>query len=110
MAQTLDFTKIKKNYLPITLNDEKKTKLLVMTPTKKMLTELSAMMPESAEEVPGEKDLSALYTLSAKLMSRNKTGTHITGEQLEKILDFEDLIIFFNAYTDFIVETANSKN
>lgn len=110
MVQTLDFNKVKKNYLTITLNDEKKTKLLVMTPTKALLTELSTMLPDNADEIPGEDDLNALYELTARLMSRNKAGIRVTGAQLAEILDFEDLVIFFNAYTEFVSALANEKN
>ena len=110
MAQVLDFNKVKKTYLTITLNDEKKTKLLVMTPTKKLLTELSAMLPDNSDEVPDEEDLNALFELAARLMSRNKAGVHVTGDQLAEILDFEDLIIFFNAYTEFVSAAASEKN
>lgn len=110
MAQVLDFNKVKKNYLTITLNDEKQTKLMIMTPTKKLLTDLMEMLPDSNGELPSEEDLSSLYELSARLMSRNKTAKRITAEELEELLDFEDLITFFNAYTDFITATANEKN
>lgn len=110
MAQVLDFNKVKKSYLTITLNDEAKTKLLVMTPTKKLLTELSTMLPDDMDEVPDEEDLNSLYALTARLMSRNKAGIHVTGDQLAEILDFEDLIIFFNAYTEFVSAAASEKN
>ena len=110
MTQILDFNKVKKNYFTVTLNDEKKTKLLIMTPTKKLLTELSTMLPDNTDEIPSEEDLNALYELTARLMNRNKTGVKVTGDQLAEILDFEDLIIFFNAYSEFIAGAANEKN
>lgn len=110
MANTLDFNKVKKNYLTITLNNEEQTKLLVMTPTKRLLSELSNNLPDMSGGMPSEEDLRALYEFSAQLMSRNKTGRRVTAEELEQILDFEDLIIFFNAYTDFILTTVNEKN
>lgn len=107
--KSLDFNKVKKNYFTLVLNDENQTKLLLMTPTKKLLTELSEMVPDDVDNA-SEEDLTELYNLSARLMSRNKQGIKITGEQLEDILDFEDLIIFMNAYTDFIVSLSNEKN
>lgn len=110
MANTLDFNKVKKNYLTITLNDEEKTKLLVMTPTKRLLAELTDHLPDTSGGMPSEEDLKALYDFSAQLMSRNKAGRKVTGEELEAVLDFEDLIIFFNAYMDFVLSTVNGKN
>lgn len=109
MAQTLDFNKVKKNYFTVTLNDENRTRLMLMTPTKGLLEELGTMLPQG-DDVPTEEDLIALYDLTARLMSRNKTGIRVTGEQLAEILDFEDLILFFTTYTDFIKQLANAKN
>ncbi len=109
MGQTLDFNKAKKQYLTIVLPDEKQTRLLLITPTKGLLTALADMLPESAD-VPAEEDLGALYDLCAQIMSRNKAGRKVTAKELEELLDFEDLIIFFNAYTEFIESVSNSKN
>lgn len=109
MAKSLDFNKIKKNYLNITLNDENQTKLSVFTPTKILMSELMSNLPDDMSNT-SEEDLAELYDLSARLMSRNKQGITVTGEQLEEILDVEDLVIFFNAYTDFITELMNEKN
>lgn len=110
MAQVLDFNKVKKSYLTIILPDEEQTKLSLMTPTKKLLNELSEMLPEETGEMPSEEDLESLFELTARLMSRNKTGKQITAEQLSDCLDFEDLVAFFNAYTEFVSNIANSKN
>lgn len=109
MAQILDFNKVKKQYLTIVLPDENQTKLMLMTPTKKLLTALSTMLPDT-EDVPTEEDLAALYELSAQLLSRNKTGRKVTADELAELLDFEDLLAFFTAYTAFIESIANSKN
>lgn len=109
MAQILDFNKVKKQYLTIVLPDEKQTKLTLLTPTKKLLTLLSTMLPDT-DDVPTEEDLAALYELSAQLLSRNKTGRKVTADELAELLDFEDLLAFFTAYTGFIESIANSKN
>lgn len=110
MAQTLDFNKVKKSYFTITLPDEKQTKLMLLTPTKTLLTSLMEMLPEDNGEMPSEEDLNALYELTARLMSRNKAGKRIEAETLSEILDFEDLSIFFTAYTEFIQGRVNEKN
>lgn len=108
MPQTLDFNKIKKSSLTITLPDDDHTKLLLMTPTKKLLTELQETYLSDHDTV-GE-DLEALYQLTAKLMSRNKAGISVTADQLSELLDSEDIAIFFDAYTDFVKNFANQKN
>ena len=107
---TLDFNKVKKNYFNVILNDEKQTKLAIMTPTKRLLTELMEMLPETTGGIPSEEELTSLYELTARLMSRNKTGKQVTAADLEEILDFEDLVTFFEAYTEFLTAAANEKN
>jgi len=109
MAKSLDFNKVKKKYLNITLNDDDQTKLQLMTPLKKQVQELNNMLTDNAAE-PTDEDLAALYELAAGLMSRNKQNYKIEASLLEEILDYEDLVIFFNAYTDFLVEVSTVKN
>lgn len=110
MTKTLDFNKTKKNYLTIILPDEEKTRLQVLTPTKRLLAELTNILPDVTDDMPNEEDLNGLYEFCARLMSRNKAGVKITGEQLAECLDFEDVIAFFETFTDFINEVAGSKN
>ena len=110
MAQTLDFNKTKKEYLTIILPDEDKTRIQVMTPTKRLLAEIMTILPDTSGGMPSEEDLNALYEFCAQLMSRNKAGKKITGEQLAECLDFEDVIAFFETYTDFVTKVSGSKN
>ena len=114
MARTLDFNKVKKQYLTVTLADEKETTLIIGTPTKAVMNDVLALQ-EALDGYDGEGTMSAdamddLYRACARCMSRNKQGVHISPEFLEEIFDFEDIIIFFNAYVDFIGDIANEKN
>lgn len=112
MSNTLDFNKIKKQYLTVTLADEQHTTIMICTPTKAITDELMSLK-NSLENMVGDADsetMSELYDICAKVMSRNKTGKVIEKEYLEKILDFEDILILFNAYMDFITVLANEKN
>lgn len=113
MAKALNFNKIKKNYLPVTFADENETTILVGTPTKAImddLTLLQASLDEISEDGADAVGTSELYEACAKIMSRNKTGAKITPEFLESVFDFEDIVIFFHAYTEFIGEVINQKN
>lgn len=110
MAKTLDFNNIKKKYLTVTLADEAKTVLMVGTPTKRILDSLIDMKDSLNEENISDEAVDDLYEICAKIMSRNKTGRVITKEMIEDAFDFEDLIVFIRAYTDFINEISNSKN
>ena len=113
MAKFLNFNNIKKQYLNVTLADEKSTTLLIGTPTKKLMDDL-VLLQSSIEAIEENSEnteaFDELYTACAKIMSRNKAGVVITKEKLEDIFDFEDIIIFFTAYMEFIDEVASSKN
>lgn len=114
MANTLNFNTIKKQYLTITLPDEKNTVVMVSTPTKALLEELVSVeqnfKSSNATENSIEQALGDLYDLIARVMSRNKTGLKITKAQLEQCLDFEDIILFFQSYLAFVQSLKNSKN
>ena len=110
MAKPLNFNKVKKSFLPVTFADENETTILVGTPTKSIMSELSRLQ-ESIDDVDAEEtNIDDLYEACARIMSRNKTGYPITVEFLEKVFDFEDIKIFFGAYMDFIDEVIRSKN
>lgn len=111
MAKALNFNKVKKNYLPVTFADENETTIFVGTPTKAIMDDLS-ILQASIDEIDedGAAETGELYEACAKIMSRNKTGAKITREFLETVFDFEDIVIFFHAYMDFISEVINSKN
>lgn len=111
MSNTLDFNKIKKQYLTIKFADEEKTTIMIGTPTKHIMGELIALDSIlNAEGDISSEDMDELYSVIAKVMSRNKTNKKIEKEYLEQVFDFEDLMIFFNAYLEFINTLASEKN
>ena len=110
MAKSLDFNNIKKRYLTVTLADEAKTVLLIGTPTKGVLDSLMSMKDTLDEDNLTDEAIDDLYNICAKIMSRNKTGRVISKEVVADLFDFEDIILFIRAYTDFVNEVSNSKN
>ena len=112
MANTVNFNNVKKQYLTVTLADEKSTTILVGTPTKKLLDELTGLQStiESLNSDDNTDALDELYDVCAKIMSRNKTNTHITKEYLEEIFDLEDIIIFLKEYMSFVSKLSTLKN
>lgn len=113
MSKQLNFNTVKKHYLTVTLADEKNTTLLIGMPTKAMVETLSALQDSIDVVNEDETNIEAMddvYNACAELMSRNKVGVKITSDYLGKIFDFEDIVIFFNAYMDFVDEFAKSKN
>ena len=109
---SLNFNNIKKTYMTITLPDEKNTKLMLMTTTKSIMDRLMAMeefITTGIDEV-GPGVLDDLYKVCADIMNRNKGGRKITSDYISEILDFEDLVIFFNSYLEYVGGIADSKN
>lgn len=109
MSKSLNFNNVTKHYLNITFADEKATTISVCMPTKGLLRELTALTGNLSVE-NGLDAMDELYEVCIKIMNRNKTGVVITKEFLEDLFDFEDIIVFVNAYMSFIREVAGRKN
>lgn len=113
MAKLLDFNKVKKKYLTVKLADENNTTLMIGTPTKAIMDDLmllQASMENIQEDETNAEAVDDLYFACARVMSRNKGGIKVTKEFLENLFDFEDIMIFFSAYMDFVNEITDSKN
>jgi len=112
MSKTLNFNTMKKQYLTITLPDEKKTTIMVSTPTKSTMTELIEL-GDRLSELQDEDNLEvidSLYDFCARLLSANKARVEINKENLEGIFDIKDIIVLFKTYTQFVNEVYKSKN
>lgn len=111
MANVLDFTKMKKEYLTVKLADEEKTVLMIGIPSKKILNEFIEVSNNiGLDDTEDSETLDELYSLCAKIMSFNKGGIKITQDHIESIFDIEDITCFFRAYGDFIKTVTGSKN
>lgn len=105
MANTFDFNKLKKKTFSIVLNDENHTRLSLLTPKKKIMTEFLDMSTNTSNV-----SMDDIYRITAEIMSCNSEGKTITGAELENLLDFEDILAFFKSYTEFINTLSNVKN
>lgn len=110
MSKTLNFNKVKKNYFTVTLADENETMLMIMTPTKALLDDLVATKDALTEMKEDGNVTGEIYSMVARLMSRNKTGKHIDADTIAEIMDFEDVIIFIQGYLEFVNDIKASKN
>lgn len=110
MGKTLDFTKQKKEYLTVKLNDDDNTVLLVGTPTKEMLSEFIDINERINDDGANSEAIDELYEICAKVMSRNKGGIKITADYLAGFFDLEDIMVFLNGYTEFVSSLSNAKN
>lgn len=111
MTNVLDYTKQKKEYLTIKLNDEKKTVLMIGTPTKKILNDFIEINDRISDDNGADLDaVDDLYNVCAKVMSFNKGGIKITSDYLGEFFDIKDIMIFFRAYSDFMASVTSVKN
>ena len=111
MGNVLDFSAIQKKYLTVKLADEKKTTIMIGTPDKKTMEEFLAIQSSltSSEIESNDEKMDCLYSICARLMSRNKAGIKIAKKTIEDTFDFEDIMIFFSAYMNFISEVMKTK-
>lgn len=106
-----NFNNTRKKTITVTLADENQTKLFLMTPTKKILDKLLNMEELIKEETQENKEaMNDLYSVCADILNRNKNGKKITQAQVEELLDFEDIIQFFEAYMEFVSNIVDEKN
>lgn len=114
MANTLNFNRHRPPILPVELMDEQRTVLHVTPPTVDLQEELRARLADLTALLTGENAemREALYDLAARLMSCNRNMRQITPEQLRTTygLDEEDLVVFYNAYADFLTDLERAKN
>lgn len=109
MAHTLDFTKQKKEYLTVKLNDEKGTVLMIGTPTKKILEEFVLINEQIGDGMSADV-VNDVYTVCAKIMSFNKGGIKITPDDLGEFFDIKDIMVFFEVYGEFMTTVTGAKN
>lgn len=109
MSKTLDFNKLKKKFMTVTLADENNTVLMINTPTKAIMDGFLAMRDSLSEDMENDA-LDELYDIVARIMSHNRNGKKFTKEEVQELFDYEDIIIFIRAYTEFINEVIDAKN
>lgn len=114
MARVLDLNTAQRPTLELTLQDEGRTLVRVTTPTEGLVRELQATAPELKKtlETGDQESLVAIFDLAAQLISCNRDGFKVTGEELRTKyrMDLESAVIFYSAYMDFINEITNAKN
>lgn len=114
MAKTLDFNTITPPTLVLTMRDEGRTEIVVTTPTEMLVEELQALAPELTKLLGADnaESIKTAYDLAAKLISCNRSGLQVTADDLRKKyrLNLDALIVFYNAYLDFLNEITGAKN
>lgn len=111
---TLNFNKYRPPILPVEMLDDQGTVIHVVPPTVDLQEELRARSADLHTLLSGEDDekRGALWDLAARLMSNNRNMRKITPELLQTTyrLDEEDLVVFYEAYTNFVRGIEHAKN
>lgn len=111
IKRVLDLNTAQRPTLELTLADDACTALRVGMPKEADIRELQAMDVAGIES--GDKDaIDEAYDLAARFISCNRESVKVTGEELRGKygMDIDLLIVFFDAYTDFISAISNEKN
>ena len=111
VKRVLDLNTVQRPTLELTLCDEARTVLHIGLPKEADINELQSM-DFSALDSSEQADAADVYDMAARLINCNRDGIKITGEELRGKygMDEELLILFFEAYTDFINEITSLKN
>ena len=110
MAKNFSFKNLKKQYMPVELNDDANTDLMVGMPTKAVMSRLLDFKDDLADDPNSDSAIDELYDICSQIMSRNKAGIEITVEFLSEMYDFADIVGFIQAYSQFVAEISGSKN
>ena len=106
-GKSFDFNKIKRSFFNITMKDGKE--LLVKMPSKKTFEKLTSA-EFLGDDTPTEEALAAFDDICAELLSNNMAGHEITAEYMGENYDFEEKLIFLNAYMDFATGVKSDPN
>lgn len=112
--KSLDLNKAKRQSFPVTMMDEKQTVFNLVMPNAETIKKLQTIHKELQSVISGDDAdaLDACYEVAAELFSCNRMQRKVTAEELKSVyaMEFEDLVLFFNAYREFINELTKVKN
>lgn len=101
----INFNETKKETMIVTLPNEEKTEISVLTPTKAIYDEVK----KALETISNEEDFD-VFDIAAKIISRNKEGHVIDKKELGEILDYEDVMVLIYGYIEFVEGITGQKN
>ena len=112
--ETLSFNKYRPPILPVELLDDAGTVIHLIPPTVDLQEELRARSADLHALLTGTDDekRDGMFDLAARLMSHNRNMLKLTPDSLRTTyrLDEEDLVVFFEAYSNFVRRIENAKN
>ena len=97
----LNFNELKRATMKITLADEAQTVLHIKVPTKHIFDEFKNAKNGNQDEY---------YRLSYTLLNHNVENKTFTQDEIEKMFDYQDVVMLVVSYTQFMREIGNQKN
>lgn len=91
----------------------RKLVLDVYTPTKstrEMFMFLGETLIKISKGEATEEDVDNLYSVTARILSRNKQNTTVSQDILEERLEIEDIVAILETYANFLTGAIESKN
>lgn len=104
----LDFTKIKKKFMTVKIDEE--TTLYITSPRKKDLENMFAIQSILVGGEVSNEDVNLIYDTVADLLSNNKNKTKITADYISEIFGLDDIVVFLQAYMEFVTGAISQKN
>ncbi|MBU9728268.1 hypothetical protein [Diplocloster modestus] len=109
MENCISFKNKKVTHIDFELYDGKVIK--VGTPSKYTYDIMENMDKKLKTCTVSNRDtIDDLYELAALILSNNLAREEITVDYVSKQLDFDDLIILYNAYRDFVIQVKTNPN
>lgn len=106
----LNFNSIEKKFLTVILPDEEKTKLLILSPTKKIIDMFISLDDISSKDTHDLDEMDTLYEVIHVILNRNKANKVISKEKIESLFDTEDIQVLMQEYMKFIEMQMQGKN
>ena len=103
-----DMNTLVKRYFTITLDDGRTLEL--EPPKLKVLKKISQLSKLTNDSELTVEDIESLSTAIALSLSKNKSNTKITSDEVEDMFDIDGMYDFLTKYFGWVSEIQNSKN
>ena len=104
----LDLTVYHKQYYEIKVSD---TDILHLeSPTRKQLKKLMELTKSLNQDNLADADIDMLYEAATMAINKNKENRSYNADQIDVILPFKALEVFFNKYYTWITDNVDQKN
>lgn len=105
----LDLTTLVKRYFTVKLPNGRTLDVEVpkVKTMKKILRAAEEVQTKEGSEGAAFSSLTEALSLA---LSKNKQGVHITSDELEELLDYDDMELLMTSYFEWVAEVKSSKN